>query len=125
MTDRPTLLDLILKARASDTRLINYHIEGGRWLRVDVNQSRTRYVLGSGFAERDYLTRKGAANVCRKAIEDQQRAGAYNLGAFARLRGDGLGMNPHNEGTVRHEAWCSGWCDENTNLRSMDRKVQP
>jgi hypothetical protein len=68
-----TLLDLILKARASEdgetTLYFDKNREGiGRWLRVDTRKmARTLYIFGSGFSEVDYLTRRAAANICREA----------------------------------------------------------
>ena len=47
-----------------------------------------------------------------------EHVGAYNMGAFARLRGESLGMNPHDEGTGLHDAWRSGWMRVPTPLTS-------
>lgn len=69
-----TLLDLIIKARASEDGQATLYFdktrshELGRWLRVDTRKmAKTVYIFGSGFIEVDYLTRRAAANVCREA----------------------------------------------------------
>lgn len=64
-----SLVDLILKSRASEDGEATLRFAGtDKWLRVDTSRmERTRYIFGSGFAEGEHLTRRGAANVCREA----------------------------------------------------------
>lgn len=62
-----TLLDLIQKSRASETGVVRHCFVGtDKWLEVDTRKlAKHVYIFGSGFAEVDHLTRKGAANVMK------------------------------------------------------------
>lgn len=62
-----TLLDLIQKSRASQDGVVHHCFPGtDKWLEVDTRKlAKHHYILGSGFAEVDHLTRKAAANIMR------------------------------------------------------------
>lgn len=64
-----TLLDLIQKSRASEDGETTYRFPGSdKWMTVNTRKmERTFYILGSGFYEIEYLTRRAAARICREA----------------------------------------------------------